>query len=583
MTDDLATAAPPGRPGDHPAGDEPPTTLAAALRRSLARSGGVAGILLAAMPAIAFVVADAVGGLTWAFIALAVAAPVTFGVRLARRESLRGALIGLVVAGVCALVAAVSGEARAFFLLPTLIPAVMGVLFLGSVLVRRPVAGVLFNRLVGGPADWRDHARLLRIYTISTLAGVAFHALNLGLRGVAYLANQPAVLAALGVAAAPVFAVLAAVTLVAARRAISASPVTSPLTSPVTDDDRARHVATPPVTSPGGTMRRTPDITVPSLAGKRVVVTGASDGIGRGIATRLAAAGAEVVLPVRNPHKGEAAIAAIREKVPGASVSLRELDLSSLSSVAALGATLREEGRPIHILINNAGVMTPPDRQTTADGFELQFGTNHLGHVALVAHLLPLLRAGRARVTSQISVAARSGSIDWDDLNSERSYDGMRAYSQSKIAFGLFALELDRRSRANGWGITSNLSHPGVAPTSLLAPRAELGRERAARGRRFIGALSARGILFGTAESAGLPALYAATSPEARAGLFYGPGGPGNLGGAPAEQELYRPLRSTEDAERIWRVSEELTQVAFGDDVTTAAGGAPRAHRVRQR
>jgi hypothetical protein len=186
----------------------------------------VTGILVAAAPAAAFVVADALGGLTWAFVALAVAAPVAFGVRLARRESLRGALIGLAVAGGCAAVAAVSGEARAFFLLPTLIPAAMGVVFLGSVLVRRPVAGVLFNRLVGGPADWRDHARLRRVYTVSTLAGVAFHAVNLGLRGVAYLADQPAVLAALGVVAVPGFAALAAVTLVAARRAISTS--TSP-------------------------------------------------------------------------------------------------------------------------------------------------------------------------------------------------------------------------------------------------------------------------------------------------------------------------------------------------------------------
>jgi NAD(P)-dependent dehydrogenase (short-subunit alcohol dehydrogenase family) len=322
------------------------------------------------------------------------------------------------------------------------------------------------------------------------------------------------------------------------------------------------------------------DIDVPDLTGRLAVVTGGSDGMGVPLARRLAAAGAEVVLPVRNPRKGEAAVAAIREQVPGAEVSLRELDLSSLASVAALGATLREEDRPIHLLINNAGVMTPPDRQTTADGFELQFGTNHLGHVALVAHLLPLLRAGRARVTSQVSVAARSGSIHWDDLNGERSYDGMRAYSQSKIAVGLFALELERRSRARGWGITSNLSHPGVAPTNLLAPRAELGRERAARGRRFIGALSARGILLGTVASAGLPALYAATSPQARGGLFYGPRGLGNLGGAPAEQALYRPLRSTEDAERIWRVSVGLANVAFGDETPTArATSRPRSAR----
>jgi hypothetical protein len=219
MTDDVATTLPSERESGRAA--DGPTTLGAAWRRSLARSGGVTGIVVAAAPAVAFVVADALGGLTWAFVALAVAAPVAFGVRLARRESLRGALVGLAVAGVCAAVAAFSGEARAFFLLPTLIPAALGVFFLGSVLVRRPVTGMLFNRLVSGPADWREHPRLLRVYTLTTLAGVVLHALNLALRGVAYLANQTAVLAALGVAAVPMFAALAAATLIAARRAIT--------------------------------------------------------------------------------------------------------------------------------------------------------------------------------------------------------------------------------------------------------------------------------------------------------------------------------------------------------------------------
>jgi NAD(P)-dependent dehydrogenase (short-subunit alcohol dehydrogenase family) len=313
-------------------------------------------------------------------------------------------------------------------------------------------------------------------------------------------------------------------------------------------------------------MPRKPiDITVPELSGKRAVVTGASDGIGLGLATRLAAAGAEVILPVRNPRKGEAAIAAIRRTTPDANLSLRELDLSSLASVAALGETLRAEDQPIHILINNAGVMTPPDRQTTTDGFELQFGTNHLGHFALVGHLLPLLRAGHARVTSQVSIAANRGSINWDDLNWERSYDGMRAYSQSKIAFGLFGLELDRRSQASGWGITSNLSHPGVAPTNLLAARPELGRDEETSGRRIIRALSERGILLGTVETAKLPALYAATSPDAKRGGFYGPRGPGHLGGPPGEQNLYSRLRSVEDAKRIWQVSEGLLKVSFAD------------------
>ncbi|MFE0690836.1 SDR family oxidoreductase [Streptomyces xiamenensis] len=311
-------------------------------------------------------------------------------------------------------------------------------------------------------------------------------------------------------------------------------------------------------------MSRKPiDLPLPDLAGKRAVVTGASDGIGLGITTRLAAAGAEVLLPVRNPRKGEAAVTAIGQRVPQANVSLRTLDLSSLDSVAALGRTLREEGRPLHLLINNAGVMTPPDRQTTADGFELQFGTNHLGHFALVAHLLPLLRAGRARVTSQISVAANRGAINWKDLNWERSYEGMSAYSQSKIAFGLFGLELGRRGRAHGWGITSNLCHPGVAPTSLLDARPEVGRDRETGGRRLIGAMAARGLLVGTVESAGLPALRAATVADGEGAPFYGPSGLGHLGGGPAEQKLYSRLRGTEDAQRIWRVSEELTGAVF--------------------
>ncbi|MFD3684151.1 SDR family oxidoreductase [Nocardiopsis sp. NPDC058631] len=305
------------------------------------------------------------------------------------------------------------------------------------------------------------------------------------------------------------------------------------------------------------------DITVPDLTGKRAVVTGASDGMGLGIARRLAEAGAEVIIPVRNLRKGEAAIAKIRHAAPGADVSLRSLDLSSLDSVAALGDALREEGRPIHLLINNAGVMRPPNRQTTADGYEIQFGTNHLGHFALVGRLLPLLRAGRARVTSQISIAARRGAINWDDLNWERSYHVMRAYGQSKIAFGLFGLELERRSKAHGWGITSNLSHPGVAPTNLLAARPEIGRSEDTPYIRRIRALSARGILAGTVETAKLPALMAATDPDAKQGALYSPSGFGRLGGPPSEQRLYPPLRGEEEAARVWRASEQLTKVSF--------------------
>jgi NAD(P)-dependent dehydrogenase (short-subunit alcohol dehydrogenase family) len=311
-------------------------------------------------------------------------------------------------------------------------------------------------------------------------------------------------------------------------------------------------------------MPRKPiDITVPDLSGRRAIVTGASDGIGFGIAARLATAGADVILPVRNEGKGEAALAAIRERTPSARVSLRELDLSSLASVAALGKTLLDEGQPIHLLINNAGVMTPPERQTTTDGFELQFGTNHLGHFALVAHLLPLLRAGNARVTSQVSIAANQHSVNWDDLNWERSYNGAKAYSQSKIALGLFGLELDRRSQAHGWGLTSNVSHPGVAPTNLLAARPETGRPQDDWKLRLIRVLSSRGILLGTVHTAQLPALYAATSPDASRGRFYGPSGPGHLGGPPGEQKPYSRLRDTEEAQRVWEVSENFTNLSF--------------------
>ncbi len=207
--------------------------------------------------------------------------------------------------------------------------------------------------------------------------------------------------------------------------------------------------------------------------------------------------------------------------------------------------------------------MTPPDRQTTADGFELQFGTNHLGHFALVGQLLPLLRAGRARVTSQVSVAANSNSINWDDLNWDRSYKRHACLQPVEDRTGT------RRARTRPAQPVSRLGHhqqplhPGVAPTNLLAARPELGRDEETTGRRIIRSLSERGILVGTVETAKLPALYAATSPDAKRGALYGPRGPGHLGGGPGEQRLYSRLRSTEDAHRIWQLSEELTNVAL--------------------
>jgi len=203
-------------------------------------------------------------------------------------------------------------------------------------------------------------------------------------------------------------------------------------------------------------------------------------------------------------------------------------------------------------------VMRPPERQETADGFELQMGTNHLGHVALTLGLLPLLREGRARVVHQTSVAARSGRVDLDDLDARRSYDVMAAYSASKIAVGLFARELDRRSREAGWGISSALAHPGVSPTNLLAAQPGMGRPRVAPERRLIVALSRLGVV-GTVESAALPALVAAAGPDSAGDRFWGPRR--TLAGPPAQVPLWSPLRDMAEARRLWDVSEQLTGV----------------------
>lgn len=308
-------------------------------------------------------------------------------------------------------------------------------------------------------------------------------------------------------------------------------------------------------------MPRPLDIPVPDLTGKLALVTGASDGVGLEIAARLARAGADILMPVRNPQKGAAAAARIQERTTTARIRALPLDLASLDSVAALAAQLNDERRPVDILIANAGVMNPPTRQVTTDGFELQLATNHLGHFALIARLLPLLVETGAHVTSQVSVAADQGAVNWDDPNWEHGYDPMKAYSSSKIAFGLFALELQRRSDAAGWGIRSNLSHPGVTPTNLLAAQPGMGRSDDTMAVRFIRALSRRGILFGTPASAALSAVYAATSPDARGGRLYGPKGFRHLSGLPAEQPLYSRLRSEPDAQRVWELSEQLTGV----------------------
>lgn len=223
MDSEMATAPQRGLTVD----DERPT-IATATRRALERSGGWTGVAIASAPTVAFVIANAIAGLTWAFIALAGAASVAFGVRLVRRESLRAALVGLVVAAGCALVAALTGEARGFFLVPTLLPAGWVLVFLGSVLVGRPLTGVGLNRLARGPRDWRRHAPLRRVYNISSLiaAGICF--VNFILGGVLYLTDQLAAMAVQDITFIPVPFVLTAFTVAAARRAIRRSAAATP-------------------------------------------------------------------------------------------------------------------------------------------------------------------------------------------------------------------------------------------------------------------------------------------------------------------------------------------------------------------
>lgn len=306
------------------------------------------------------------------------------------------------------------------------------------------------------------------------------------------------------------------------------------------------------------------NVTVPDLTGRLAIVTGGSDGIGLGLAGRLAERGAEVMLPVRNLAKGRSAVDRITAAVPDARLHLKQLDLSSLQSVADFAAELVAEERPVSVLVNNAGVMYPPERKETVDGFELQWGTNHLGHFALTAGLLPLLRAGSARVTTQSSVSARTGAINWADPNFDKSYSGPKAYTQSKIANLLFGLELNRRSASAGWGITSNVAHPGVTATNLLAAQPEMGRPSDTISVRIIRSFARLGILTQTVDRGLLPALYAAVSPSAEGGKFYGPNGIGHTAGAPAEQKVYKPGRDAAAGARLWELSERLVGVQFG-------------------
>lgn len=300
-------------------------------------------------------------------------------------------------------------------------------------------------------------------------------------------------------------------------------------------------------------------VDMPSQSGRLAVVTGATGGLGYETARALAAAGAEVVLASRNQTKGFHALTHLRAAQPGALVRFERLDLASLASVAAFAENMLAAGRGIDLLVNNAAIMAPPDRHVSADGYELQFATNYLGHFALTARLLPLLRQQPARIVNVASLAANLTSIDLSDLQSEHAYVPFRTYGMSKLAMLMFAMELQRRSDAAGWGITATAAHPGFAGTDIISNGPASCGVRAALWR------IAKPVLLPLSPapgSAALPILLAATAPNAR-GVYFGRTGLRELYGPPGIAQLPPRARDPALAANLWETSERLTGVSF--------------------
>ncbi len=296
---------------------------------------------------------------------------------------------------------------------------------------------------------------------------------------------------------------------------------------------------------------------IPPQESRIAVVTGVG-GLGFETALALAGAGAVVVLAGRNPERGEEAVKRIRARHSGADIAFQGLNLASLASVAECAEQIAGRHDAVDLLINNAGVMAPPRRETTADGFELQLGTNYLGHFALTAHLLPLLRRARGpRVVNVSSNAHRGGQIHFDDLQSERGYEPWTVYSQSKLAMLMFALELQRRSDAAGWGLLSAAAHPGFARTELIAK----GPGERSMMARIAGPLMH--LIGQSAAEGALPLLYAATAAQVVGGGYYGPSGLFEIAGPPKPANISKQALDQRAAEQLWRTSEALTGVSF--------------------
>jgi len=288
---------------------------------------------------------------------------------------------------------------------------------------------------------------------------------------------------------------------------------------------------------------------IPDQTGRIAIVTGANTGIGFETAAALAARNATVIMACRNRQKAEDAMARIRERTPDAKLEFIELDLASLASVERFAATFRDRHERLDLLINNAGVMVPPLGHTK-DGFELQFGCNHLGHFALTGRLLDLLEATTdSRVVTVSSMAHRYGTMDFDNLNAEKGYDKMPAYGQSKLANLLFTFELQRRLEAGGSKIKATAAHPGWTGTDL---------------QRHSGLIRFFNFFFAQSPPMGaLPTLRAATDPDANGGDYFGPKGFYEMRGYPVPVGTTPAAKNELDARRLWEVSEKLTGVTF--------------------
>lgn len=297
---------------------------------------------------------------------------------------------------------------------------------------------------------------------------------------------------------------------------------------------------------------------IPSQAGKTALVTGANSGIGYQAALELARHGAHVLLGCRSVAKGLAALERLKKAVPGTNAELVELDMASLASVRAFAAAFVGAGLALDLLINNAGVMALNTRETTADGFERQFGTNHLGHFALTGLLIPaLLAASAPRVVTVSSLAHRNGKIDFDNLQGEKKYVPWDAYNASKLANLLFALELERRARLAASKLVSIPVHPGISRTSIMANGPGTKNLKAIVIKVFAP------VMTQSDEAGALPTLYAATAPQARGGEYIGPDGFQALKGSPTVEQPKPQALDEAVAKRLWMVSEQLTGVVY--------------------